>query len=71
MKHNPDDRSDNARRIQRNINYTIKNIEAAEEMIAKTPDEKAKKALADKNERRRRALDAMRNEMRDETKGGK
>ena len=71
MKHNPDDRSDNARRIQRNINYTIKNIEAAEEMIAKTPDEKAKKALADKNERRRRALDAMRNEMRDETKGDK
>jgi len=71
MKHNPDDRSDNARRIQRNINYTIKNIEAAEEMIAKTPDEKTKKALADKNERRRRALDAMRNEMRDETKGGK
>jgi small acid-soluble spore protein (thioredoxin-like protein) len=71
MKHNPDDRSDNAERIQRNINFTIKNMEASEDMIEETPDEKTKKALADKNERRRRALEGMRHEMKDETKDRK
>lgn len=68
-KPNPDDRSDNAERIQRNIGYTLKNMEAADEMIEETPDEKMKKTLAEKNERRREALRAMRSEMRDETKG--
>lgn len=71
MKHNPDDRSDNAQRIQSNINFTIKNMEAAEDMINETPDDKAKKALADKNERRRQALEGMRREMKDETKNRK
>lgn len=71
MKHNPDDRSDNAERIQHNINFTIKNMEAADDMIAKTPDEKMKKALADKNERRRQALEGMRHEIKDESKNRK
>ncbi len=62
----PDDRSDNVARIQKNIDMTIHNIEAAEEMIAKTPDDKMKKTLSEKNERRRDALDGMRNEIRDE-----
>ena len=66
-KPKPDDRSDNAARIQKNINMTIHNMEAADEMIAKTPDAKMKKTLADKNERRRQALDGMRREMRDES----
>ncbi|MGE5496252.1 MAG: small acid-soluble spore protein Tlp [Burkholderiales bacterium] len=70
-KPNPDDRSDNAERIQRNINFTLKNMEAADEMIEKTDDEKMKRALAEKNERRREALRGMRSEMRDETKGRK
>ncbi len=65
-KHNPDDRSDNVEKIQRNINYTIQNIELAEEMIAKTDDEKMKQELEAKNERRRDALDGMRKEIRDE-----
>ncbi|HEX9059680.1 MAG TPA: small acid-soluble spore protein Tlp [Clostridia bacterium] len=65
-KHNPDDRSDNVEKIQRNINYTIQNIELAEEMIAKTDDEKMKKELEAKNERRRDALNEMRKEIRDE-----
>ena len=68
---NPDNRSDNAERIQRNIGYTLKNMEAADEMIEKTPDEKTKNDLADKNERRRQALRGMRSEMRDETKDRK
>lgn len=63
---NPDNRKDNVERIQRNIDMTIRNMEAADEMIAHTPDEKMKKTLAEKNERRRRALDGMRNEIRDE-----
>jgi small acid-soluble spore protein (thioredoxin-like protein) len=70
-KPNPDDRSDNAERIQHNINFTLKNMEAADEMIEETSDEKTRKALAEKNERRREALRGMRSEMRDETKDRK
>lgn len=68
---NPDDRSDNAERIQRNINFTLKNMEAADEMIEETDDERMKRVLAEKNERRREALRGMRSEMRDETKDRK
>ena len=53
-KPKPDDRSDNAARIQKNINMTIHNMEAADEMIAKTSDQKQKGADGE-NERRRRA----------------
>jgi small acid-soluble spore protein (thioredoxin-like protein) len=70
-KPNPDDRSDNAARIQKNINMTISNMEAADEMIATTSDAKMKNTLAEKNERRRQALDGMRNEMRDESRNNK
>ena len=65
---NPDNREDNVENIQRNINYTIQNMEAADEMIAETTDEKMKKTVSDKNERRRQALDGMRSEIRDEAK---
>jgi small acid-soluble spore protein (thioredoxin-like protein) len=68
---NPDDRSDNAERIQRNINFTLLNMEAADEMIEETDDERTKRNLAEKNERRREALRGMRSEMRDETKDRK
>lgn len=66
MKPNPDDRCDNVRRIQRNINHTIQNMEAAEEMINKTSDPKLKRALEEKNERRRASLDSLRKEIKDE-----
>lgn len=65
-KHNPDDRSDNVERIQHNINHTIRNMELAEEMIAKTDDSKTRSDLKEKNERRREALNSMRAEIRDE-----
>ena len=65
---NPDNREDNVERIQHNINMTIHNMEAAEEMISKTPDEKMVESLREKNERRRQALDGMRNEIKDEAK---
>jgi len=66
MKHNPDDRRDNVENIQKNIDWTIRNIEMAEELIAETSDEKLKKALTEKNKRRRTALDGMRREIREE-----
>ncbi|AUS97964.1 small acid-soluble spore protein Tlp [Clostridium thermosuccinogenes] len=65
-KPKPDDRRDNVDRIQFNINKTIENIELAEDMIAKTDDQKMKKTLEEKNKRRRDALNAMRAEIRDE-----
>lgn len=66
MKHNPDDRSDNVEKIQRNITNTIGNIEAAEEMIFQTDDAKTRHNLSEKNERREQALQSMRQEIKDE-----
>jgi small acid-soluble spore protein (thioredoxin-like protein) len=62
----PDDRSDNVDRIQFNINHTIRNMEAAEELIEKTDDKRMKDGLEEKNDRRRDALQGMREEIRDE-----
>lgn len=66
MKNKPDDRRDNVDRIQHNISNTIHNCELADEMIEKTDDEKTKKSLEMKNERREDALHAMRKEIQDE-----
>lgn len=66
MKSKPDNRRDNVDHIQYNITKTIQNIELAEDMIAKTDDQKMKKTLEEKNERRREALDGMREEIQDE-----
>jgi small, acid-soluble spore protein tlp len=66
MKNKPDDRSDNVEKLQKNIDCTIKQMEVAREMIAKTDDCKAKEDLKDKNCRRGSALNAMRSEIKDE-----
>lgn len=66
MKNKPDDRRDNVENIQFNINHTIQNIEQSEEMIANTEDQKMKEDLEAKNERRREALHAMKEEIQDE-----
>ncbi|MDD4172188.1 MAG: small acid-soluble spore protein Tlp [Syntrophomonas sp.] len=71
MKNHPDDRRDNVERIQNNIDNTLQNIEAAEEMIATTPDRKTKKNLKEKNSRRNEALDSMRQEIQDEARDRK
>lgn len=71
MKNKPDDRRDNIKKIQENINHTIQNIEAAEEMIALTDDENTKRDLIDKNMRREVALNAMRREIKDEARDRK
>ncbi|MDF2984990.1 MAG: small, acid-soluble spore protein tlp [Eubacterium sp.] len=65
-KPKPDDRSNNVDRIQFNINHTIRNMEAAEEMIEKSDDRQMKSDLEEKNERRRDSLQGMREEIRDE-----
>lgn len=65
-KPKPDNRKDNVEKIQYNIGKTIQNIELAEEMIAKTDDKKMINTLEEKNDRRREALDGMREEIRDE-----
>ncbi|MCL2678084.1 MAG: small acid-soluble spore protein Tlp [Clostridiales bacterium] len=64
--HKPDDRGDNAQKIEENIGCTILRMETAEEMGAKTRDEKTKRELEEKNYRRREALKGMRHELRDE-----
>ncbi len=66
MKNNPDNRKDNVENIQKNIDATIKNIHLANEMIEKTSDEKTKKSLSDKNQKREQALNGMRHEIKDE-----
>lgn len=66
VKSNPDDRSDNVEKIQKNINFTIKNMELADEMIAKTDDDKTKRDLKAKNERREDSLNSFRSEIKDE-----
>lgn len=66
MKPKPDDRRDNVDHIQKSIDGTIRNMELADDAIAKTSDAKSKEALKDKNVRRRHALDDMRKEIKDE-----
>ncbi|RFM18382.1 small acid-soluble spore protein Tlp [Clostridium botulinum] len=70
MKNKPDDRRDNVDKIQYNITKTIQNCELADEMIAKTDDEKRKNSNR-KNQRRREALDGMREEIKDEARDKK
>ncbi|MCK9478728.1 MAG: small acid-soluble spore protein Tlp [Firmicutes bacterium] len=66
MKSKPDDRRDNVEKIQKNIDNTMRNIRATNEMIETTHDEKAKKDLAEKNKRRMSSLEKMRFEIADE-----
>lgn len=66
MKRKPDDRRDNVEKIQASIDNTIENMELADEMIAKTDDEKQKKSLKAKNSRREEALEGFRAEIKEE-----
>lgn len=64
----PDDRRDNVKKIQKHIDNTVKNMEMAEDMMRLTDDEQTYDELKAKNERRAKALDAMRSEIKDEAK---
>ncbi|MBU5424821.1 small acid-soluble spore protein Tlp [Tissierella pigra] len=65
-KPKPDDRRDNVDKIQFNIDNTIQNYRETKEMISKTSDEKSKKDLEEKQERRLESLKGMREEIKDE-----
>ena len=65
-KPNPDDRHDNESKIKRNMAATRAQMEAAEEIIAKTDNPKTKTDLEDKNERRAQALHDLDIEMKQE-----
>lgn len=71
MKPNPDNRADNADKIQRNMDFTIDNIRRADEMIEKTSDQKVKNDLRAKNDRRADVLNGMRHEIKEEAEAAK
>lgn len=62
----PDDRRDNVEKIQHNINHTITNFRATENLISKVDNEKERQELEDKNQRRLQSLKNMRKEIKDE-----
>ncbi|MCU6599158.1 small acid-soluble spore protein Tlp [Peribacillus frigoritolerans] len=64
-KHNPDNRLDNVEKIQDAIENTEENIIAANETLSFSSGEE-KQAIQDKNERRRKSIDGMMEEMQDE-----
>ncbi len=66
LKRNPDDRSDNVEKIQRTIDSTMQNIRRTEEMLNNTSDDKMRKDLIGKNERREAAIEGLRHEIKDE-----
>ena len=68
MKPKLDDRRDNARKIRNNIDNTIENIELAEEMIRTVDNQKTQRELQAKNDRRKEAVEGMRQELKDETR---
>lgn len=70
-KPKPDDRRDNVDKIQFSIDKTIQNYNLAEEAIEKTDDEKMKKQLEEKNERRLDSLSGKREEIKDEAEAKK
>lgn len=71
MKVKPDDRSDNVNRIQNNIDNTIKNINLANEVIAKSDNAEEIQNMKERNARREEALEKMRCEIKDEARFNK
>ncbi len=68
---NPDDRSDNVEKLQRNIENTQANMREARETLRAYGDqmnEKDKENMIEKNERRREAIQGFREEIQDEVR---
>lgn len=65
----PDDRSDNVRKLQENVQNTIENLEEAHETLQNEdmPQEEREKIIA-KNRRREESIQGMREEIRDEAR---
>jgi small acid-soluble spore protein (thioredoxin-like protein) len=66
-KPNPDDRSDNAEKLQSMIQDTTENIERAEDSLQFTESETQRQQIEAKNERRRESIDSFQSELEDES----
>ncbi|WP_026907532.1 small acid-soluble spore protein Tlp [Paucisalibacillus globulus] len=62
----PDDRSDNAEKLQDMIDDTVENIEAANETMQFSSGEE-KQNIAEKNKRREEAIQGFQAEIKDES----
>ncbi|RDW17743.1 small acid-soluble spore protein Tlp [Oceanobacillus chungangensis] len=65
-KPNPDDRSDNAGKLQSMIQNTIENMDEANETM-QFSDGVEKEQIIAKNKRREQAIEVMREEIQDES----
>ncbi|MDO6655748.1 small acid-soluble spore protein Tlp [Anaerobacillus sp. 1_MG-2023] len=63
-----DDRSDNAEKLSKIIQDTKENIHDSEASLELTDSDLQKKAIQDKNQRRKHSIQALENEVQDETK---
>ncbi|WP_223589972.1 small acid-soluble spore protein Tlp [Neobacillus bataviensis] len=66
-KPKPDDRSDNAEKLQAMIQNTQDNIQKAEQSLSFTDSEQQRQQIEAKNERRRESVESFRAEIQDET----
>jgi len=64
-KPKPDDRRDNVDKLQHMVHDTIENIEESHETL-RYASGKAREQIQAKNERRREAIEGMREEIKDE-----
>lgn len=65
----PDNRSDNVEKLQRSIQYTIKNFREGQDYLSEHADEispQEKKQIEEKNEKRLHAIEGLREEIKDE-----
>lgn len=62
----PDDRSDNAEKLEAMVENTIGNMKEAEETMDFSSGENKEK-IKEKNKRREEAIEGMRNEIKDES----
>ncbi len=67
MKSNPDDRRDNAEKLQQMVKDTSENIHAAEASLEFTDSKEQKQQIKAKNKRRKESMKAMKSEIKDET----
>jgi len=65
-KPKPDDRRDNVRKLQEQIDNTITNFRQTQDRIPLVEDEVIKKQLEEKNKRRLQSLEGKKEEIRDE-----
>ncbi|KON91847.1 small acid-soluble spore protein Tlp [Rossellomorea marisflavi] len=67
MNHRPDDRRDNAQKLQSMVQNTLENIDKAEESMAYTDSEEQLESIRQKNERRKDSIESFRQEIKDES----